>query len=179
MNELQNPRWHQLEYLWYLLSDPTGGSNFQLGVEFDTWLGEEEVNPATCVCLNEHQAEDDMFTNAIMGFVSSSFYRSLGPKRAKGRVVDENSGYTSCDESRARSISGVIVTVISVHPPSANHPCVEQPHDNDRKGSLQDALHGRLRRYLGILHNSKRVEILAATATQEKHDIYATVPQHS
>jgi hypothetical protein len=165
MNQLQGPRLRQLENLRLWLGDPKGGSNFQSGVEFGTWLGDEQINPALYVSTKSSLAENDMFTNSIMDFISGTFHRKVGQEINTGHVIDKDSRYVSYEDSGIAKMSSVIVTVISSVLPPLTILALNSLTTTTARIGLTVLFTAVFASILGYFSSAKRVEVLVATAT--------------
>ncbi|KAJ5783188.1 hypothetical protein N7457_004962 [Penicillium paradoxum] len=107
INSIARPRKSHLALLQDWLQDSKGGDNFQKGTENQLW---DEPDPSAYLTLWAPTGEMDIFSRGITRLAVGIFHRTWGEKHGLGKIVDEESGLISYDDSRVNMASTVLAT---------------------------------------------------------------------
>ncbi|KAK4144941.1 uncharacterized protein C8A04DRAFT_11026 [Dichotomopilus funicola] len=162
LSRIGSPEKQGLRLLQAWLRDSKGGKNFLDGVEAETWTDPEESN---YISLGPPPPEKDIFSSFLRDVLLRIFHVFCGERFKMGRVVDEESGIRSYDDSRIDKASSLITVILaSVLPVLAIFVLNSLSTTNARIGTIV-GFTAAFATILAIFSSAKRAEIFAATAT--------------
>ncbi|KAH6630608.1 hypothetical protein B0J18DRAFT_421686 [Chaetomium sp. MPI-SDFR-AT-0129] len=162
LSRIDSPEKQELGLLQAWLRDSRGGKNFLDGVEAETWTDPEESN---YISVGPPPPEKDIFSSFLRGVLLQIFHFLCGERFKIGRVVDEESGIRSYDDSRIDKASSMITVILaSVLPVLAIFVLNSLSTTNARIGTIV-GFTAAFATILAVFSSAKRAEIFAATAT--------------
>lgn len=162
MNSIARPRESHLSLLRDWLQDPKGGNNFQKGTEDQLW---DELDPSSYLSLYSPTGEMDIFSRWITRIVVGMFHRTWGEKRGLGKIVDEESGLVSYEDSKVNMASTIFATIISSILPVVAILVLYVVKNTVKRIYITLAFTAAFACVLATCSSARRVEIFAATAT--------------
>ncbi|KFX96194.1 hypothetical protein V495_08479 [Pseudogymnoascus sp. VKM F-4514 (FW-929)] len=144
------------------LQDAKGGDCFQKGAEARLWEGDDTSEFLT---LHKQSEETDFFTKWITLLIVGIFHRFWGEKHKLGKVVDEESGLVSYDDSKINTASTIFATVLSSTLPVITILVLYVVKNTEKRIYITLGFTVAFAAILAICSSAKRVEIFAATAT--------------
>lgn len=162
VNRIARPRKSHISILQDWLQDSKGGNNFQKGTEDQIW---DDENPSAYLTLLVPAGEMDLFSRWITRIVVGIFHRTWGEKHGLGKVVDEESGLISYDDSKINMASTIFATVISSILPVIAILVLYVVKNTVQRICITLAFTAAFACVLATCSSARRVEIFAATAT--------------
>lgn len=149
------------------LGDAKGGKNFQQGAEVRIWQDEDDptFSKSSFVTLAPESGESDIFTNFLARFLAGTFHRFLGNKIHIGKIIDEESGLTSYNDSKINLASTVFTTIVSSILPVITILILYEIHSPYGRIGAAIGFTGIFATLLAFFSSARRVEIFVATAT--------------
>jgi hypothetical protein len=92
------------------LRDSKGGKNFLNGLEAETWTDPEETS---YISVGPPAPEKDLFSSFLRVALLRVFHLLCGARFKMGRVVDEESGMMSYEDSRLDKASSMITVILA------------------------------------------------------------------
>jgi hypothetical protein len=162
INRIARPQESHLSILRDWLQDPKGGNNFQKGTEDQIW---DDADPSVYLTLFIPAGEMDIFSRCITRIAVGIFHRTWGEKHGLGKVVDEESGLVSYDDSKINMASTIFATVISSILPVVAILVLYVVKNTVKRICITLAFTAAFACVLATCSSARRVEIFAATAT--------------
>lgn len=144
------------------LQDSKGGDCFQKGAEARLW---EDDDTSVFLTLYKQSKETDFFTKWITLLIVGIFHRFWGEKHKLGKVVDEESGLMSYDDSKINTASTVFATVLSSTLPVITILVLYVVKNTMKRIYITLGFTVAFAAILAMCSSARRVEIFAATAT--------------
>ena len=162
LSRVECPEKRQLSALQGWLRDSKGGKNFLDGVEAETWTDPDETK---YISVGPPAPEKDIFSSFLRGALLVAFHTLCGTRFKVGRVVDEESGMVTYQDSRLDKASSMITVILaSVLPVLAIFALNALKTMNARIGMIV-LFTAAFAAILAIFSSAKRADIFAATAT--------------
>jgi VIT1/CCC1 family predicted Fe2+/Mn2+ transporter len=162
LGNIAKPKKSQLSMLRDWLQDSKGGDCFQKGSEVRLW---EDDDTSAFLSLKSPSGETDIFTGWITRMTVGLFHRLWGEKHALGKVVDEESGLVSYDDSNVNTASTIFATILSSILPVVTILVLWTVKSTVKRICITLAFTAIFAAVLAICSSARRVEIFAATAT--------------
>ena len=163
MTGIPKPEHSQLNILREWLSDAKGGACFQSGSEARLW--HEDEPDSAFVALNPSVGEGDSFTKFLIYLLLAIYHRFSSKGQKTGRIVDEESGLTSYDETNIDQCSQIFTTIISSILPVITILVLYVIHSTYWRIGASIGFTAVFATFLAVFSTARRVEIFAATAT--------------
>ena len=164
---LKKPRNSNLRTLPGWLGDTKGGKKFRKGAEVRIWQDEDDptLRNSSFVTLGPDIVESDIFTNFLSKFLVGTFHHFLGERVRAGKIIDEESGLTSYNDSKINLASTVFTTIISSILPVITILILYEIHNPNGRIGATIGFIGIFATFLAFFSSARRVEIFVATAT--------------
>ncbi len=162
LSKVESPEMSQLLELKGWLRDPKGGGLFLDGAEAETWT---ESNKSEYVSVGPPVPERDVFTTLLRGALLDAFHFLLGERLKAGRIVDEEAGLVSYDDSRLDRASSIIAAILSSVVPVLTIFALNAVQTIEARIGMIVIFTGLFSAMLAIFSSAKRIEIFAATST--------------